>query len=400
MSGSFTKWKSITPVAVISGIIITIVLGGAYAIRGTFLKEKAQEAQDIAIASQVKFLHEYTEYNNAQESKYGVNNVVAGNEGRLVLDAYKTNGKHARKVLADNSYVAHINQLTLKELNSYISETLKDSTAKLDAVNQMHMMKSAIASSHKLRLIKDAQEKLKASVDKANATLNESNGKVDDNTPRRKLQEVMNEASNLLHENSVKDLNDITSDVDRKVQVVKDAVQDHNARLVREEATRQAAYQEAAAASAARLSAVQSNSVQASHGNSRYSGSNGNSIRRSTGNCGYYLHAGSSAGVSYSNGFSIGGSCFVDSAADHCQGAVNGAGHNSLTHLTDDSGTNIYAIHSNYGGSSTRGQNSITINGQAHSLGAPFRANVTPMDGKQYFQTCGPDGKVYLRPMN
>lgn len=400
MPGSFTKWKSITPIAIILGIIITIVLGGAYAIRGTFLKEKAQEAQDIAIASQVKLLHEYTEYNNAQESKYGVNDVVAGNEGKLVLDAYKINGKHAKKVLVGNSYVAHIDQLTLKELNSYISETLKDSTAKLDAVNQMHMMKSAIASSHKLRLIKDAQEKLKASVDKANATLNESNGKVDDNTSRQKLQHVVNEASNLLHENNVKALNDITSDIDRKVQAVKDTVQAHNDRLAREEATRQAAYQEAAAASAARQSAVQSNSVQASHGNSRYSGSNGNSIRHSTGNRGYYSHAGSSSGASYSNGFSIGSSCSVDSAADHCQGAVNGAGHNSLTHLTDDSGTNIYAIHSNYGGSSTWGQNSISINGKTHSLGAPFQTNVSPNDGKQYFQTCGPDGKVYLRQMN
>lgn len=400
MPGSFTKLKSITPIAVISGIIITIVLGGAYAIRGTFLKEKAREAQDIAIASQVKLLHEYTEYNNAQESKYGVNDVVAGNEGRLVLDAYKTNGKHAKKVLVDNSYVAHIGQLTMKELDSYISETLKDSNAKMDAVKSLRTVESSIVGSHRLRLIKDAQAKLKASVDNANAMLNESNGKVDDNTLLQKLREAMSAASKLLHDSDAKTLHANAADVDGKIQVVKDAVQDHNARLAREDAARQEDYQEAAAASTARQAAIQSNSRKASHGNSRYSGSNGNNSRRSTGNSGYYSHAGSSAGVSYSNGFSIGGSCSVDSATDHCQGAVNGAGHNSLTHLTDDSGTNIYAIHSNYGGSSTWSQNSITINGQTHSLGAPFRANVTPMDGKQYFQTCGPDGKVYLRPMD
>lgn len=376
--GSFIKWKPAVFIAVALTVAITVP-SVAYATELHSAKAKAQEVQDTAIDSQIKLLREYTEYNNAPESKYGVNDVVAGDEGKFVLNAYKTNGEHAKKTLADNSYAVNIDQLTLKELNNYVSETSKDNTAKLDAVKSLQATKSSIDSSHRLRLIADAQAKLKASVDNANATLNESNGKVDDNTPRQNLQNAVNEASKLLHENNVKTLNANASDVDGKVQAVKDAIQARNARIAREEAARQSA----AAAAAARQEAAQSNSRQASHGNSRYSGSTGTNSIRATDN----------------NGFSIGGSCQLDSA-DHCQGAVNGAGHNSLTHLTDDSGTNIYAIHSNYGGSSTWGQNSITINGKTHTLGAPFQTNVSPNDGKQYFQTCGPDGRVYLRQMN
>lgn len=400
--GSFIKWK---PAVFVAVAFLTVAIAsapvGAYAFELHDVKYKAQELQDTAIASQGKLLREYTEYNNAPEAKYGVNDVVAGDEGKFVLNAYKTNGEHAKKTLADNSYAVHIDQLTLKELNNYVSETSKDNTAKLNAVKSLQATKSSIASSHRLRLIADAQAKLKASVDNANATLNESNGKVDDNTPRQNLQNAVNETSKLLHENNVKTLNANAYDIDGKVQAVKDAIQARNARLAREEAARQAA----AAAAAARQEAAQSNSRQASYGNSRYSGSTGINSRRATSNNGYwrsrgsYSYGGSRSGSSYNNGFSIGGSCSLDSA-DHCQGAVNGAGHNSLTHLTDDSGTNIYAIHSNYGGSSTWGQNSITINGQTHTLGAPFQTNVSPNDGKQYFQTCGPDGRVYLRQMN
>lgn len=363
--GSFIKWKPAMFVAVALTVAIAAAPCGAYAFELHDVKYKAQELQDTAIAVQRELLHAYTAYNNAPEAKYGVNDVVAGDEGKLVLAEYKTTGEHAKKTLSDNSYAVHIDQLTLKELNNYVSETSKDNTAKLNAVKSLQATKSSIASSHRLRLIADAQAKLKASVDNANATLNESNGKVDDNTPRQNLQNAVNEASRLLHENDVKTLNANASDVDEKVQAVKDAIQARNDRLAREEAARQAA----AAAAAASQPAAQSNSRQASYGNL------------------------------YNNGFSIGGSCSLDSA-DHCQGAVNGAGHNSLTHLTDDSGTNIYAIHSNYGGSSTWGQNSITINGQTHTLGAPFQTNVSPNDGKQYFQTCGPDGRVYLRQMN
>lgn len=384
---------------IISLAVAITIPSVAYATELHNAKAMAQEVQDTAIDNQIKLLREYTEYNNAPESKYGVNDVVAGNEGKFVLAAYKANGKHAKKTLSNNSYTVHIDHLTLKELNDYVSDTSKDNTAKLDAVKSLQATESSIASSHRLRLITDAQAKLKASVDKANATLNESS-KVDDNTPRQNLQNAVNEASKLLHENNVKTLNANTSDVDGKIQAVKDAIQARNARLAREEAARQAA------AAAARQATVQSNSRQASHDNSRYSGSTGTNNRRATGNNGYwrshgssYSHAVSRPGSSYNNGFSIGGSCSLDSA-DHCQGAVDSSGHNSLTHLTDDSGTNIYAIHSNYGGSSTWGQNSITINGKTHSLGAPFQTNVTPMDGKQYFQTCGPDGKVYLRQMN
>ena len=377
MSGLFTKWKSLTLKAVILGIVITLVSGGAYASELHDVKDKAREIQDTAIASQGELLHAYTAHNNAPESKYGVNDVVAGNEGKFVLNAYKTSGENAKKTLADNSYAVAIGQFTQKELNAYITETQKDNAAKLHAVKSLHAAESSIAGSHKHRLVADAQSKLKASIDNANTTLKESDGKVDDNTPRQQLQDAMNEASKHLHENDMKTLQGNAANVDGKVQAVRDAVQARDARIASEETARQAAVS------------------QASYNGGYATGYGYNS--------GSYSSAGASAsspaGASYYNGFSIGGSCSLDSA-DHCQGAINGAGHNSLTHLTDDSGTNIYAIHSGYGGSSTWGQNSVTINGQTHSLGAPFQTNVSPNDGKQYFQTCGPDGKVYLRQMN
>lgn len=381
MSGSFIKWKPALFGAVALTVAITAAPGGAYAFELHDVKDKAREIQDTAIASQGELLHAYTAHNNAPESKYGVNDVVAGDEGKFVLNAYKTSGENAKKTLADNSYAVAIDQLTLKELNAYITETRKDNAAKLHAVKSLHAAESSIAGSHKLRLVADAQSKLKASIDNANTTLKESDGKVDDNTPRQQLQDAMNEASKHLHENDVKTLQGNAANVDGKVQAVKDAVQARDARIASEEAARQAAASQAS-----------------------YNGGNATGYANGYGyGSGSYSSAGASAsspaGASYYNGFSIGGSCSLDSA-DHCQGAVDGAGHNSLTHLTDDSGTNIYAIHSNYGGSSTWGQNSVTINGQTHTLGAPFQTNVSPNDGKQYFQTCGLDGRIYLRQMN
>lgn len=385
MSGSFIKWKPAVFGAVALTVAIAAASGGAYAFELYDVKGKAQELQDTAIASQGKLLHAYTEHDNAPESKYGVNDVVAGDEGKFVLNAYKTSGENAKKTLADNSYAVPIDQLTMKELNAYISETQKDNAAKLHAVKSLHAAESSIAGSHRLRLVADAQSKLKTSVDNANTTLKDSDGKVDDNTPRQQLQDAVNEASKHLHENDVKALQDNAANVDGKVQAVKDAVQARDTRIANEEAARQAA-----AASQASY-----NGGGYAIGTAGYTGGNGGYAGR----YGSYSSAGSSAGSSYYNGFSVGGSCSLD-AADHCQGAVDGGGYNSLTHLTDGAGTNIYAIHSGYGGSSTWGQNSITINGQTHTLGAPFQTNISPNDGKQYFQTCGPDGRVYLRQMS
>ena len=225
MSGSFIKWKPALFGAVALTVAITAASGGAYASELHDVKDKAREIQDTAIASQGELLHAYTAHNNAPESKYGVNDVVAGDEGKFVLNAYKTSGENAKKTLADNSYAVAIDQLTLKELNAYITETRKDNAAKLHAVKSLHAAESSIAGSHKLRLVADAQSKLKASIDNANTTLKESDGKVDDNTPRQQLQDAMNEASKHLHENDVKTLQGNAANVDGKVQAVKDAVQ-------------------------------------------------------------------------------------------------------------------------------------------------------------------------------
>lgn len=156
MSGLFTKRKSLTLIAIILGIVITLVPGGAYAFEMHDVKDKAREIQDTAIASQGELLHAYTAHNNAPESKYGVNDVVAGDEGKFVLNAYKTSGENAKKTLADNSYAVAIDQFSQKELNAYITETRKDNAAKLHAVKSLHAAESSIAGSHKLRLVADA----------------------------------------------------------------------------------------------------------------------------------------------------------------------------------------------------------------------------------------------------
>ena len=69
--------------------------------------------------------------------------------------------------------------------------------------------------------------------------------------------------------------------------------------------------------------------------------------------------------------------------------------------VTDVAGTKYYQAHT-----SSWGASSVNINGQNHALGAWQQAQYIngqpygPNDGKSYYQTCGPDGKVYYAPMS
>ena len=85
-----------------------------------------------------------------------------------------------------------------------------------------------------------------------------------------------------------------------------------------------------------------------------------------------------------------------------CQRNIDGNGSGALNVMTTDGvGTKYYQAHT-----SSWGASSVNINGQNHSLGAWQQAQYIdgkpygPNDGKTYYQTCGPDGKVYYAPMN
>lgn len=115
----------------------------------------------------------------------------------------------------------------------------------------------------------------------------------------------------------------------------------------------------------------------------------------------------SAAGQTYQSGndttdYTFAGDCYT---AAECQAAIDGAGRNQVHALHTQKGSTHYEIHNDHGGSSTWGKDSVTINGQTHTLGQWRPAtyvNGQPMEESQkgeYFQTCDANGKVWFAPI-
>lgn len=226
---------------------------------------------------------------------------------------------------------------------------------------------------------------LAARIDEAQAKLDETDGRVDDESPRDALRDLIAQAKDT--RDSWDERRGFFADatswgsvaLDEQAASLSDAMTKVD-EAVSARDQRIAAEQAAAAAQAAAYSAQQSYSYRQPSYSSGYSGYSG------------------------SGGYYTSGSCALVPGATGggCQGAVDGGG---LVGLTWDNAT-IFAQHTNTGGSwingLTAGQ-TVTINGQAYVVnGSSQEGAIYAPNSGTWLQTCNGNGNhlVGITPVN
>lgn len=260
-------------------------------------------------------------------------------------------------VSKEKATVFNVSSLTDQAVSS--GRTAKSLSSSID--DGVRKVDDAVAA-HRLR---DARKNLETAAENGRKTLESSNGKVDDDNNRGQLSDVLNKTKATAASadadaigRTAKTLNDLIAKVNADVQ----------SRADRE--ARQAA---------------QTQRVQTVQQAAAYSPS----ASRSTG---YSYAASPAASGSARPGYSTSASCALDSAADHCQGAVDGGGLVDMSY----SGGHIYAQHNGTGGAWINGLQA----GQTFTMnGSTYRVNGQSIEGAQYapgsgdwMQTCDGNG--------
>ena len=185
-----------------------------------------------------------------------------------------------------------------------------------DAMSRLDKVMDAVTGSVDAKTLADAKAALQSSVDSADKTYTDSDGKVQDNATRDSLKTVLDAAKKVLNDDSVttaKEYTDQKIAVDNAVKTVNDSI------TAKEQADAEAKAQAEAAAAAS--SAPVSGSSGGSYSGSGYYGGGTSSGSYSGGSTGGY-----SGGGSYSGG-SSGGS-----------GGYSGGGYSAGDHVTDSGG--------------------------------------------------------------
>lgn len=225
---------------------------------------------------------------------------------------------------------------------------------------------------HRLR---DARKTLETAISDGRKAYGSSKDGVDDQTNRDGLADRLEKAEALSASTDTKAIEDMADALNDLASKVKDDMNARQARLDRE-AAEEASQQAYAAASYAPASA--------------YAGTAGTSDGYSAGGSstgGYSTSTGSG-----SSGYSTSASCALDSAADHCQGAVDGGGIVDMNY----SGGHIYAQHINTGGSwinNLQAGQTFTMNGSTYQVnGQSVEGAVNAPDSGDWMQTCNGNG--------
>ena len=185
-----------------------------------------------------------------------------------------------------------------------------------DAMSRFDKVMDAVTGSVDAKTLADAKAALQSSVDSADKTYTDSDGKVQDNATRDSLKTVLDAAKKVLNDDSVTTAKEYT---DQKI-AVDNAVKTVNYSITaKEQADAEAKAQAEAAAAAS--SAPVSGSSGGSYSGSGYYGGGTSSGSYSGGSTGGY-----SGGGSYSGG-SSGGS-----------GGYSGGGYSAGDHVTDSGG--------------------------------------------------------------
>lgn len=255
-------------------------------------------------------------------------------------------------VSKEKATVFNVSSLTDQAVSS--GRTAKSLSSSID--DGVRKVDDAVAA-HRLR---DARKNLETAAENGRKTLESSNGKVDDDNNRGQLSDVLNKTKATAASadadaigRTAKTLNDLIAKVNADVQ----SRADREARQ---------------AAQAQRVQTVQQAAAS-----------------RSTG---YSYAASPAASGSARPGYSTLASCALDSAADHCQGAVDGGGLVDMSY----SGGHIYAQHNGTGGAWINGLQA----GQTFTMnGSTYRVNGQSIEGAQYapgsgdwMQTCDGNG--------
>lgn len=191
-----------------------------------------------------------------------------------------------------------------------------DSADASDAMSRLDKAMDAVTGSMDAKTLADAKAVLQSTVDSADKTYTDSDGKVQDNATRDSLKTVLDAAKKVLNDDSVttaKEYTDQKTAVDNAVKTVNDSI------TAKEQADAEAKAQAEAAAAAS--SAPVSGSSGGSYSGSGYYGGGTSSGSYSGGSTGGY-----SGGGSYSGG-SSGGS-----------GGYSGGGYSAGDHVTDSGG--------------------------------------------------------------
>lgn len=260
-------------------------------------------------------------------------------------------------VSKEKATVFNVSSLTDQAVSS--GRTAKSLSSSID--DGVRKVDDAVAA-HRLR---DARKNLETAAENGRKTLESSNGKVDDDNNRGQLSDVLNKTKATAASadadaigRTAKTLNDLIAKVNADVQ----SRADREARQ---------------AAQAQRVQTVQQAAAY-SPGSSRSTG--------------YSYAASPAASGSARPGYSTSASCALDSAADHCQGAVDGGGLVDMSY----SGGHIYAQHNGTGGAWINGLQA----GQTFTMnGSTYRVNGQSIEGAQYapgsgdwMQTCDGNG--------
>lgn len=260
-------------------------------------------------------------------------------------------------VSKEKATVFNVSSLTDQAVSS--GRTAKSLSSSID--DGVRKVDDAVAA-HRLR---DARKNLETAAENGRKTLESSNGKVDDDNNRGQLSDVLNKTKATAASadadaigRTAKTLNDLIAKVNADVQ----SRADREARQ---------------AAQAQRVQTVQQAAAYSPI------------VSRSTG---YSYAASPAASGSARPGYSTSASCALDSAADHCQGAVDGGGLVDMSY----SGGHIYAQHNGTGGAWINGLQA----GQTFTMnGSTYRVNGQSIEGAQYapgsgdwMQTCDGNG--------
>lgn len=260
-------------------------------------------------------------------------------------------------VSKEKATVFNVSSLTDQAVSS--GRTAKSLSSSID--DGVRKVDDAVAA-HRLR---DARKNLETAAENGRKTLESSNGKVDDDNNRGQLSDVLNKTKAAAASadadaigRTAKTLNDLIAKVNADVQ----SRADREARQ---------------AAQAQRVQTVQQAAAYSPIAS------------RSTG---YSYAASPAASGSARPGYSTSASCALDSAADHCQGAVDGGGLVDMSY----SGGHIYAQHNGTGGAWINGLQA----GQTFTMnGSTYRVNGQSIEGAQYapgsgdwMQTCDGNG--------
>lgn len=369
------------------------------ATRGLYLLTAAAIAVCAFVA--VDLQEAYADSLDAYDAAYAESQTA----GRKLEDAIKKADKTLDAYTADSLYAPELHSRLEKQRDkargtskaiardvsglstSEVSEASED-LSKLASrwtklAGEMDRTAAFVRRSAEEKLDVDARESLKKTAEDARGTLASADGDYSGVVPqdqRDTLRKAINEAGDAVSKLVKHDDAKAKEDAVKAAKAAVDkTISDYEAQLA--EQRRQA---EAASA---------------------WSGSYGGSYQAGTsgwgGSYSYSQNGHSQGGYSGNgrSGYYVATSCGSNVA--ECQRNIDGNGSGALNVMTtDDAGTKYYQAHT-----SSWGASSVNINGQNHALGSWQQAQYVdgkpygPNDGKSYYQTCGPDGKVYYAPM-